>query len=98
MERKLFFQILLILLSAIGSAKTITVFSPDKSLKLEVTVGDKISYSLSKDGIELLKPSFISMKLDRATLGDHPVIKKIIRTTVDEMLYPVIRIKEKSGK
>ncbi len=48
--------------------KTSTLTSPDGKLKVEVTSGSKVTYSVTYDGTEILKPSEISMTLSDGTV------------------------------
>lgn len=82
-----------------ASAQTYELLSPDKKLKMAVTVNEKIAYSVSLDGKELLAPSTLSMTVnDKLVLGNNPKVKKQERKTVDEVVNPVVQTKSKSLK
>ncbi len=91
--------LLSILIFGSASAQTYELLSPDKKLKIAVTVNDKIAYSVSLDGKELLAPSTLSMTVnDNLVLGSKPKVKKQERKTVDEVLTPVVQTKSKTIK
>lgn len=50
------------------AGKTSTLTSPNGKLKVEVTYGSKVTYSIIYDGNEILKPSEISMTLSDGTV------------------------------
>jgi alpha-glucosidase len=73
-----------------------TILSPDKSIKLLVVIGDKITYSVYYNGIILLKPSQVSLTIDQSVvLGQNPQVLKVNKTEVNEKLYPPIKVKRK---
>ena len=60
------------LVSTISSAasRNFEVVSPDGTLKASIVVADEITYSISKNGDDVLAPSEISMKLSDGTSFD----------------------------
>ena len=65
--------------------------SPDNSVRLNITVDDKISFSVDVDGAKILEPSVIGMSiLNGDVLGENPAIIDVNRTTVTQKLKPVI--------
>lgn len=97
-------KISLIILLLVGvlkfmPAQTFDLLSPDKKLKISVTVNEKIAYAVSLDGKEVLSPSALSMTInDNLVLGSKPKVKKQDRKTVDEILTPVVQTKSKEIK
>ena len=67
---------LLVLASLHVLAKELSVSSPDGCLSATVSIGQKISYSVSLNGEVLISPSFISMQIDDTELGVDPKLKK----------------------
>ncbi|MDD3162157.1 MAG: glycoside hydrolase family 97 protein [Bacteroidales bacterium] len=75
--------------------KVFTVKSPNGKLSVEVTVGEKINYSISHDGTQLLSKSPISMTLsDGKVFGQNPKGVKSKKRTEKEMITsPFYRVK-----
>lgn len=64
-----------------------TLLSPDGKIKIEINVADRLTWSASADGQEILSPSQMSMTLDDGTvLGLNPKVRKTVRTSVDETI------------
>ncbi len=75
-------------------AKNFIITSPDKKLKVNVNIGEKISYSISKNGIQIISPSFISMKLNAGLiLGENPVLVDSKSVSINEKIKPVVKQK-----
>ena len=67
------------------TAKTYSVESPDGRLNVEISSGERLTYSLSLDGDRLVQESEIAMILDDGTLyGGNAKVKKVSRRSVDE--------------
>ena len=67
------------------TAKTYYVESPDGRLNVEISSGERLTYSLSLDGDRLVQESEIAMILDDGTLyGGNAKVKKVSRRSVDE--------------
>ncbi len=80
-----------------ANKKVIEIKSPDNSVEIDVSIADKITYSVIYDSKPVLFPSEISMKLqDGLILGNHPVLKKMRKQSVNRLIYPEIRQKNKS--
>lgn len=93
-------KILIVLLSlstaftAIGAVKQQILTSPDGKLKIEISTGDGIVYTLSHEGVQLLAPSEISMTLGSNSMvyGKNDKMRKSIRRSVDEIVTaPIYR-------
>lgn len=66
------------------SAKDFKIMSPDGKTKALICVEKTISYSVYQDGVEVMKPSAISMTLSNGDVwGLDPKIKKTSRQSVD---------------
>ncbi len=64
--------------AASASQREITISSPDGKTQATISIGDKIRYSLSQDGVEVLSPSEISMTLsDGAEWGVGSKLKSV---------------------
>ncbi len=77
--------------------KTIGLKSPDNRVKIEVSIADKITYSVHYDSKPVLLPSEISMRLQDGILpGNYAKLKKVKKQSVNRVIYPEIRQKNKS--
>ncbi len=66
---------------------TVNLKSPDGSLCVSVCVGTGISYTVSKDGEQLLAPSAVSMTLsDGVVFGENDKLRRVRRSSRDEVL------------
>lgn len=76
------------LISTITSAapRNFDVISPDGTLKASIVVADEITYSISKDGNDIIVPSEISMSFSDGTSFDVNGYRKVSRQTVDNIL------------
>ncbi len=70
------------------------VSSPDKTIRVQVQVTDRIYYSLEVDGIEVMAPSPISMTTSQGTLGHDPQLASQEITTVDQRIATVWGIRK----
>lgn len=72
--------------------KTLTLTDTSGKINLKVKVSkEDICYSVFHGGDEMISPSPISMTLtDGTTFGKNPKLKKVTRTSVDNVIYPPI--------
>jgi alpha-glucosidase len=72
------------------------VTSPNNNLRLKVDVEQKILYSLGYKSKQLIEPSAISLTLNGSRiLGSKPEVVEVKRRSVDEQIFPPVRIKSK---
>ena len=91
--RKLLFctKSLVIAFSSSVRGQEYSVTSPDGRINAVVAVGDNIKYSVSCDGSSIIEPSSISMALsDGIIFGKNDKVRKVLRTTVDEVLSTMV--------
>ena len=70
------------------------VSSPDGHITASVTVGENISYTVSRDGQTLIAPSTISMNLsDGIVFGQNDKVRKTVRASFDET-FPTVAYKK----
>ncbi len=82
--------------NTVSLSKDYDVISPDKELRLKVTVNDKIQYSVSHNSKVLIDSSAISLRLgDGTVLGVNPQVRQVKRREVDEKIFPVVRVKSR---
>ncbi len=94
--KRIYFTILFTLLfgSGLTFAQNYDVQSPDKHLKISISVKEKITYAVSLDGKEIMTPSALSMNVnDNIVLGFQAKVKKMEKRTVDELIQPVVQTK-----
>ena len=74
--------------SRISAAKTYDLKSPDGKIAVRVDVGaDAVTYSISRDGKELIAPSPLSLTLaDGRVLGRKASVRKASAKSVDEII------------
>jgi alpha-glucosidase len=92
-----FFCILIVSISMTGFAQTsrdYELLSPDKKIKIVISVAEEISYSLFYRSKSLLEKSPISLMVkEHGTLGQNPKVGKVENRSVDEVLHPVLKVK-----
>lgn len=88
MLRNRLFVLTVMLISTVTSAapRNFDVISPDGTLKASIVVADEITYSISKNGDDVLAPSDISMSFSDGTSFDVNGYRKVSRQTVDNIL------------
>ena len=72
-------------LVAFGAQKTWSVSSPDGRIVAEISTGDGVRYSISRDGVALITPSEISMTFEDGTVfGGSDRVRKVRKGSCDE--------------
>jgi len=75
-------------------AEVHNVSSPDKRIKVSVTTGDRIFYSVEAESGKILSPSAVSMTVDGGrVLGLNPEVKGKSERSVDEKIIPPVKEK-----
>jgi alpha-glucosidase len=85
-----------ILFQSYAKDQKFALLSPNGKIKLSITVGDKISYSISGDNIELLSNCQLGLKLGNDRLGWNPVVVGTKRDKSKEEIKPYISLKKSS--
>ena len=71
--------------------KTYELKSPDGNITVIAQVGDKLQWSVSHKGQQIITPSAISLQLDNTVLGDHATIIsapiKKVNNTINAINY-----------
>ena len=73
--------------------KPIDLMSPNGQLKVSVTLGDKIYYSIAANSQELLTKNHLALTLSDGTLGENPKLISAKKTKGEETIKPYIPIK-----
>ena len=95
-------KILLFLFAALIVIKSfanqsLQIFSPDKSIHIEITAANKLSYSLFVDGKKILDSCLIDMQLlDGISLSNNLKIKSTKTKSVNEMIIAQIPVSRKN--
>ncbi len=86
--------IIFILSGALLFSKHYEISSPDNNITVKVEIRDGIYYSVAFHNREILKPSPVSLTLRRiGKLGEKPKVEDVQRKSVNEKIYPVVRVK-----
>lgn len=81
------------------SAKDYQLTSPDGTIVLTISVAEKVTYTLMVNGKQVMDPSSISMTIaDHFTLGVNPKVIRKKSRSVNQILYPQLRVKSKEIK
>ena len=74
--------------------KDYELLSPDKKVKIVISVADNISYSVLYQSQALLEKSPISLTVkEHGVLGKNPKVEKVGNRSVNEVLHPVLKVK-----
>lgn len=96
--KKRFLITVFILFSLLINAKNFELTSPDNKLKIEISIEDRICYTVKHGQDTLIYPSFISMKLENKIPGRNPKIKTTktnsVNTVIQSPFYKRSSIKD----
>lgn len=84
---------LLLFQSVKVSAKEITVVSPNKDIIVSITLTNQIAFSINYKQKSLLKKGVISLELLKETLGDDPKLIRSRTSSIDEIVRPIVPLK-----
>ncbi|WP_214071709.1 glycoside hydrolase family 97 protein [Mucilaginibacter sp. dw_454] len=76
-----------------AEGKPINLVSPNGEIKVAITIGDKIYYSVSGQGKELLSKNHLAMSLRDGVLGENPKLVNTKKGKGDEVIKPYLPIK-----
>lgn len=92
--KKLNFSICLLLCSIITmAAKPMMLKSPDGNIAINISLKDKINYSVAYGKDTLLDKCFFSMELENEMPGINPKLKRITRSVINESFKKEIPFK-----
>ena len=88
MKRFLIFALALFTLGVAQAKPTQKqIVSPDGSLKLTVTIGDEVRWSVEDDGVTIIAPSQIAMYINESEAwGVKPQLRKATIGKIDEVI------------
>ncbi|MDR3267744.1 MAG: glycoside hydrolase family 97 N-terminal domain-containing protein, partial [Tannerella sp.] len=78
---------------AMAQQKPIELLSPDGTVTVSVTLGEKIYYNVSSNNEVLLQNNELQLQLRSETLGKKPKLSGQKRASVDEKIKPVVPFK-----
>ncbi|MCC8423780.1 glycoside hydrolase family 97 protein [Mucilaginibacter sp. UR6-11] len=73
--------------------KSIDLVSPNGEIKVAITIGDKIYYSVSGNGKALLTNNHLALTLKDGSLGENPKLLSAKKTQGHEVIKPYIALK-----
>lgn len=76
-----------------AAPKTETVVSPDGEIRLEVTMGEKLTMNVFRGSEHIMKDCPLSLKIGTETFGRNPRLNSTKRTKIDETINPVVPLK-----
>ena len=93
--RKVLAVITLLALAAFSlGARDYVLSSPDGTLKIKVSDGSKLVWSITKGGATVMEPSEIALDVKgHGRLGPNAKVSKLSRRPIDEMLTAVVPTK-----
>ena len=92
--KKIFLTFIAVMTAVSLQAKDLTVTSPDGHLRMVIHTGGKLSFVVTRDGKEIVSSPGLSLSLaDRTLPLEKDRIKKTLRTKKDEVLHPVVAVK-----
>lgn len=83
----------ILMLPGHSKAQDYTLESPGKVNRVEVFIGENITYQVIHNNKTVLYPSAISMTINGQTYGTSPKVRKALDRSVNETLKPVLKVK-----
>ena len=80
-------------LLAMAAPRVETVSSPNGKIRIEVSIGDQLQYSVYNGDELVLKDNVLTLQLRNARFGDKPQFKGCKRSRIDEVIRPVVPMK-----
>ena len=76
--------------------KEYEILSPGKKIRLKVDISDRITCAVWHGSKEIISRSPASLSVqNKGKMGENPQVQNVKRRSVNEKLYPVVRIKSK---
>lgn len=95
MKTRILFLLAAILPAAgrVSAQKVQTLQSPNGNVRLEVSVGERLTFSTFLGDEQLLKDCPLSLQVGKDVFGANPKLNGSRRTTIDEVVKPVVPLK-----
>lgn len=85
--KKLILLTVLMTYAAVAGAAEYQLASPDGHIKAKIDAGEKLTWSVDRDGVTAFDPSAIALELSDGTVVGAPAkVKKVSRKSVDRMV------------
>lgn len=81
---------LLISFSILVCANNYEVHSPDKKIKLKISVDKDVTWSVYQNDIQIIKPSAVSMLINNTVLGKDPDVINSNTVSENKIIEPVV--------
>jgi alpha-glucosidase len=75
------------------AAEALSLRSPDGSIEVRVHTGDRLRYDVSLGGEPLIAGATLALRIDQATFGLEPQLRRSRRRSVDRTMAPPVRQK-----
>ncbi|WP_027454419.1 glycoside hydrolase family 97 protein [Xylanibacter brevis] len=73
--------------------KTLTLTSPSGEIRVNIAIGDSLSFAIEKGAEQLLSPSGISLQNGKKLLGVKPRLRQAKRSSINEQIKNLIPLK-----
>lgn len=94
MKKKNNLLLLIILISSsLFAQKQVETKSPNGKVSVQITIGDRIYYSISANSNVLFDKNSLQLNLGNQKLGENPKLLKLTRKLVNNTLQPVVPLK-----
>ena len=95
MKQKLLLVALLAAFSLLATAapRVETVTSPNGKIRIEVSIGERLQYSVYYGEEQMLKDNVLTLQVGKEQFGQKPKLKGVKRSTIDEVIRPVVPMK-----
>ncbi|HHJ10734.1 MAG TPA: glycoside hydrolase family 97 protein [Bacteroidetes bacterium] len=94
MKRTNLLLTLLILVSWVAQAKEYTLLSPDHRITMKIRVDKRVTFEVSRNGKVVISSPGIAITVDGVVIPvENAKVKKVLHTHVDEILHPVVPVK-----
>ena len=95
MKQRLLFLLAIALVPTLrmSAQKVQTLTSPDGKIRIEVSVGDQLTYRAFFADEQILKDCPLSLQVGKEEFGTKPRLSSTKRTKIDEVIRPVVPLK-----
>ena len=87
------FLLIILISSSLFAQKQMEVKSPDGNVSVQITISDRIYYSISANRNVLFEKNHLQLNLGNQKLGEKPKLSKLSRKLVNNTLRPIVPLK-----
>ena len=80
-------------LLAMAAPRVETISSPNGNIRIEVSIGNQLQYSVYNGDELVLKDNVLTLQMRNERFGDKPQLKGCKRSRIDEVIRPVVPMK-----